>query len=379
MPTPPLSDKVLQETVDLVAQHGGKLDKASRESGVPRGTLKNRMERAKERGLVGDVADGFQVKGTSTLYDNKGEVVLQWVKTKEDKERYLQKINEIVDEFKQDLPRVKPSPKPKHTAKHLMTVIPFGDPHFGMYAWKEEVGNDFDLDIARRDLCGAVKYLVDQTPPSSRCVIISLGDFFHADNLEGMTARSKNVLDMDTRLPKVIRVGVSAMRQAIETALQKHEKVEIICCIGNHDTVLSMALAILLSHTYEKDKRVIVHDSPTRRHYIRHGKVLVGATHGHETKDPNLPGLMAVERPADWGETEYRYFLRGHHHQNKRLEFNGCLVEQFRTLAPGDAYAVGHGFLSGQDMQAIVFHDQYGEVSRMTCSINLLRDMANAG
>lgn len=380
MPPKPNTQEQLQDALDLVTKHGSPYIAASH-CDLNISTLRDRKRKALKAGLKPTVEPelpgGQQLKGTSTLYDDKGNTVLQWVKTKEDKERYIEKVRGIVDEFKEDLPKLKPTnTKPRSTSKQLMSIIPFGDPHFGMYAWADEVGNDFDLDIARRDLCGAVKYLVEQTPESERCIIVSLGDFFHADNLEGVTNRSKNVLDMDTRLPKVIQVGVAAMRQAIETALEKHKTVEVICCIGNHDEVLSMALAILLSHVYEKEKRVIVHDQPTRRHYIRHGKVLIGATHGHQTKDAGLPGIMATERPGDWGETKYRYFLRGHHHQNKRTEFNGCLVEQFRTLAPGDAYAVGHGFLSGQDMQAIVLHEDYGEVSRMTCSINLLRDLA---
>jgi hypothetical protein len=58
------------------------------------------------------------------------------------------------------------------------------------------------------------------------------------------------------------------------------------------------------------------------------------------------------------------------------LEFNGCKVEQFRTLAPGDAYAVGSGYLSGRDMKLIVHHSEYGEVARTTCSIDMLREAA---
>jgi len=235
------------------------------------------------------------------------------------------------------------------------------------------VGNDFDLDIARNDLCNAVSYLVSQSPKSHRCLIANLGDFFHADNLAGTTAKSGNILDMDTRLPKVIRVGVAAMRTCIETALKRHEQVEVVNAIGNHDEVLSMALSIMLANVYENEPRVVVHDSPTRRHYIRHGKVLIGITHGDRTRDKDLPGIMATEQPQEWGETLHRYYYRGHNHHDTKLESNGCIVEQFRTLAPGDAYAVGGGWLSGRDMKLIVHHGDYGEVSRTTCSINMLR------
>ena len=195
--------------------------------------------------------------------------------------------------------------------------------------------------------------------------------------MEGKTARHGNVLDMDTRLPKVIRVGVSAMRQAIETALTRHETVEVVNAIGNHDEVLSMALAIMLANIYENEPRVKIHDHPTKRHYITHGQVMIGVTHGDRGKDTQLPGIMATERSVEWGQTKFRYFYRGHHHHKSVMEYNGCEVEQFRTLAPGDAYAVGGGWLSRSDMSLITHHRDFGEVSRITCSIELLRDLRN--
>lgn len=319
--------------------------------------------------------DGMVVKGESTLYDaTTGEERLRWVKTGIDGERQREIVAEALTEAARQLPRVKPTVAPTAHDERLMCVYPWGDPHFGMYAWGEETGNDFDLSIARRDLCAAVDHLVSQAPPAKRGVLLNLGDFFHADNMEGITSRSGHVLDMDTRLPKVVRVGVAAVRQCIESALQKHETVDIVNAVGNHDDVLSMVLSVMLANVYEDEPRVIVHDQPTKRHYIEHGKVLIGVTHGHQTKDRDLPGIMAAERSEAWGRTKHRYFYRGHHHHDERLEYNGCMVEQFRTLAAGDAYAVGAGYLAGRDMKCIVHHADYGEVARSVCSIDMLRN-----
>lgn len=311
---------------------------------------------------------------TSSLLDAEGLVQQHWVTYRPEAEKEVDLAQAIVDELALDLPKVKPTKAPKVT-EDIMTCIPMGDPHFGMYAWAEETGNDFNLDIARQDLCAAVDYLVRQAPPSAVCAIINLGDFFHADNLEGKTARSGNVLDMDTRLPKVIQVGVAALRQAIQTALKRHQKVIVINAIGNHDDVLSMALSIMLANIYENEPRVEVYDQPTRRHYITFGQNLIGVTHGNQTKDRDLPQIMATERPEEWGATKFRTWFRGHHHQDRVEEFAGCRVEQFQTLAPGDAYAIGHGYLSGRSMKAIVLHKDYGEQARFVCSIDLLRSL----
>jgi len=321
--------------------------------------------------------DPKKIVKVSTLYDQQGQVSQQWVSEKPEAAQREALWREFAQELAAELPRLDPSPAPTMAlSETLMNVIPFGDPHFGLHCWGEEVGEDFDLKIARRDLCGAVDYLVSQAPPAKRCVIINLGDLMHADNLDGKTAKSGHILDMDTRLPKVIRVGVAAMRQCIESALRRHEIVEVINAIGNHDEVLSQAIAILLANLYENEPRIIVHDAPTRRHYIRHGKTLIGVTHGDRTKDTALPGIMATERAVDWGLTKHRYFYRGHHHHDEKMEFNGCIVEQFRTLTPGDSYAVAGGWLAGRDMKLITHHAEYGEVARTTCSIDLLRSVS---
>lgn len=374
------------EVLCAIEEHGS-VKAAARALGVHEKTVsdarkgvRNKAARqgyAPEHDMTRPVPDGFKLARHSQYYDREGNPTNKWVIAAPDRERQWELMLEAIEGATAALPKIKPRPAPNLDYNDkLMSVIPFGDPHFGLYCWAEEVGHDFDIDIARRDLCGAVDYLVSQSPTSRRCVIVNLGDFFHADNMEGKTARSGHVLDMDTRMPKVIRVGVAAMRQCIESALKRHETVEIINAIGNHDDMLSAALSVMLANIYENEPRVVVHDQPTKRHYLRHGKVLIGVTHGHQTKDRDLPGIMATERPEDWGLTRHRYYYRGHHHHDERMEYNGCMVEQFRTLAPGDAYAVGGGWLAGRDMKLIVHHADYGEVARTTCSIDMLRDMA---
>jgi len=371
-----------QDCTSALAMHGTKAE-AAKVLGLPYETFRSRLASGNTRfagraGVDGSAPDGYMVKGRSTLYGPDGEIKAEWVKTTADRERLLEIAMEAVKESAKALPKLRPRPiKDKAYNDELMTVIPWGDPHFGCYAWGEETGGeDFDTDIAKRDLCAAVDYLVSQGPRSKQCVIANLGDFFHADNHAGMTPGHGNVLDVDSRLQRVMRIGVSAVRQCIHTALERHETVHFVPVVGNHDPVLGMAMGVLLANVYENEPRVIVHDAPTLRHYIRHGKTLLGFVHGDKTKDANLPSIMATEKPEDWGKTRHRYFFRGHHHHDSRVEFNGCIVEQVRTLAANDAYAAGGGYLSGRDMKLIVMHSEHGEVGRTTCSIDMLRDAA---
>lgn len=358
----------------------------SRQLDVPLRTVTRRVHnlraRAARRGLapehdmVKTCPDGFSVKGVSTLYTNGADgtkVSAQWVKTQIDQERQAQLIKETIEAWCEGL-RASVEPVESHYEQHnqeLLTVYPLGDPHFGMYAWADETGADFDLEIAESQLWAAIDYLVDKSPPSGRGVLCNLGDMFHSDNIDGKTARSGHSLDMDGRLQKVIQVGVRALRRCVHRMLEKHDRVEIINAPGNHDHVLALALNVMMTNIYELEPRVMVHSQPSMRHYLRHGKVLIGVVHGHQTKDCDLGPIMATEKPEWWGTTLHRYFYRGHHHQDKVTELRGCKVEQFRTLAPKDAYSAGGGYLSGQDMKAIVHHVEHGEIARHTFAIGM--------
>ena len=370
---------------EAVTLHGSH-EAAARELGINKRTIGRSLQAlrkkaamhgyAPDHGWNNPVPDGFKTKRISTLTDiQSGQDKLQWNIAEPDRERQLELIKIGFEAAAEDLPKLPPFPAPHETPNPaLMSVIPWGDPHFGLYTLADEVGQDFDLTTAKRDLCAAVDYLVSQSPASERCVLVNLGDFFHADTPSGTTTKGTR-LDMAGRLPEIITVGVAAVRQCIESALAKHQSVEIINAIGNHDEVTSMALSVMLANIYEHESRVIVHAAPTWRHYIKHGKTLIGVVHGDKTKDRDLPGLMATERPQWWGETTSRYFYRGHQHHDQKDEFAGCIVEQFRTLAPGDAWTVSHGYLAGQDMKLIVHHAAYGEVARSTCSVQMLRDL----
>ena len=331
-----------------------------------------------EMSAAAPAPQGF-VAGESVLYDEHGNVKLHWVKTQN--KLTDQWARETAKALAEDLPVLDPIVRTDTSpVREALVVIPFGDPHLGLHAWAEETGADYDLKIAERDLCEAVGHLVSASAPSSECLIANLGDFFHADNMDAETWRSKHRLDVDTRWAKVLRVGVKAMRQCIEAAAKRHGKVTVINAIGNHDDHTAIFLSICLSHLYEDNPRIEIIDSPTVKHYYRYRSNLIGVHHGHTIKMADLPFQMATDRPQDWAETEHRMWLTGHIHHDSRKEINGVIVESYRTLAARDAWAAGRGYISGRDMKAIVLDPHFGEVERHTVSVKRLafnRRMAN--
>lgn len=339
--------------------------------GMNRTSIEQRRALLKEKGLI---PSGEIVKGTSTLYDDDGNVKIQWVKTKASKALNEEQEQAILDAFIDKLPQVEPTKQrlDEGFAEDLMAVYPLGDPHVGMLAWAEECGANWDLKIAEQTLCQGFSNLVSSSPRCSLGVIVNLGDFFHYDNIVGLTERSGNVLDRDGRYAKMVQVGIKIMRQMIETALRHHNRVKVINCVGNHDETGALWLSLCLAHIYENEPRIEIDTSPTPFHYIRFGKVLIGTHHGHTAKLDKLPGIMASTRAKDWGETLYRHWLTGHIHNDSKREIGGCYVESFRTLAAADSFATWHGYVSGRSSQAIVYSKNSGEKYRYIFQIEEL-------
>lgn len=310
------------------------------------------------------VPEGFRVKGVSTLYGGDGAVAAQWVKTAAEDDR-LAALAEACQAAAEPLRGVAyPVEPPADTSVDLMCVYPMGDPHVGMYSWWKETGQSFDLDIAERNLVAAVDHLVDLAPPSDEALVVDLGDFFHSDTLDNKTRRSGHALDVDTRWAKVLRAGVHIVYRIIDRCLDRHARVRFVAEIGNHDDQSSIMLATCVDAYYAREPRVSVDMSPAKFHWHRFGKSLVGITHGDTVKMAQLGGIMAADRPQDWGETLYRYWYTGHVHHDRLLEMPGCVAESFRTLSPRDAYSASAGYRSDQDMKCDVFHREWGRINR---------------
>lgn len=375
---------VQQERIKAVIEHGGKVRDTQRALGVIHPAIFKTIELVRKAAAAKGVApandlnyplpEGQVITGVSTLQRSPAGN-LQWVKTKVDAAAQLALMQEAINALVADVPRAEPKASYVLGYADMLAVYPLGDPHIGMQSWGEETGADWDLKIAEEKMLAVFDRLVMTAPPCKQAVIINLGDFFHADNIEAVTQRSGHKLDVDGRYAKMVRIGMRIMRRMIESALALHESVRIINSVGNHDDTGALFMNVALANIYENEPRVIVDQSPAPFHYVRFGKVLIGAHHGHTCKAPQLPGVMAADRAKDWGETEFRYWLTGHIHHDSKKEFPGVTVESFRTLAAKDAYAAWGGYRAGQDSKCLIFDKNFGEVERHTVCIQRFTDL----
>ena len=370
-----------RKILKAVLEHGNHR-KAAKALGLAHGTVGDSMSALKrtaarqgyspEHDMTRPAAPGFAVKGTSTYYDDEGKVRGQWVKTNRDHSQTEELLREFVQELCKDVKPLPPiSGRTFSSDADLLAVYPMGDPHFGMYAWAQDAGANFDIDIAEKMTMGAIDRLVSSAPNAQTALLLNLGDMFHADNQRNVTA-SGHQLDVDGRWKKTLQVGLRAMVYCIRRMLEKHDRVIFRINGGNHDGHSSYALALMMDCYFHLEPRVEVDLSPAVCWYHHFGNVLLGSTHGDTIKGGDLVAVMAADQPESWGQSKHRYWYVGHVHHQDTKEYRGGIVEYFRTLAARDAWHQGQGYRAGRDMRLIVLHREHGEIERHRCDVAMV-------
>lgn len=379
----PWATSVEAAYLDAIEKHGSQRN-AAEALRVSRGTVSGAVERLRVRAelaarhgqapghFVSGVAPGYLMGKVTVQRAKDGEVERTWERQSPDAECQAEMLRLMAATLAEDVRGLARATKaPRREAAELASLYPWGDPHFGMYAWWQDAGADFDLDIAEKLTCAAVDRLVAAAPEGSIGVLLNLGDMFHADNQKN-TTNSGHQLDVDGRWAKVQQVGLRAKLHCIRRMLQKHSKVVVRINKGNHDGHSSYALALMVSCYFHNEPRVEVDLSPGFCWYYQFGEVLIGSTHGDTIKGKDMGAVMAADMPKAWGNTTHRYWFVGHVHHKDVKEYPGVIVEYVRTLAARDAWHQGQGYRAGRDMQLVVLHRKFGEVERHRCDIGMI-------
>jgi hypothetical protein len=363
------------KTIEAVIKHGG-FRPAAKALGLNNTSVLRTIERAEiraaKRGYAPDydathaVPEGQQLKGLSTYYDARGNVIGQWVKSMPDLERQKELMAEASAAFAETLPRAKPTNAPKPGNDDLLNLYVLTDYHLGMKAWHSEAGEDWDLSIAEDLLYRWIDDAIARSPEAHTGVFAQLGDLLHWDGLDAVTPTNRHILDADTRFQKVVRVAIRSMRRIIQRLLTKHAHLHIIMADANHDPASSVWLREWLASVYEDEPRITVDQSADTYYCVEHGATSLFFHHGHKRKPTNVDDVFAAKFREVFGRTKHSYAHMGHLHHIESKETNLMLVEQHRTLAAKDAYASRGGWMAGRDAKVITYHKAYGEVSRVT-------------
>lgn len=368
--------------LDAVVEHGTRMA-AARALGVHHSTLndsiKRVIDRAAKHGLspehdfTHEVPEGYVVKGTSTLYGNDNEVKLQWVKTSVDADKQYAIMKAASDAFAEDLAREPPTKFVNRPLREdLLNVHILTDYHLGMYSWGEETGQDWDLSVAENLLYDWVEAGIALAPDAESCIFAQLGDFLHWDGLDAVTPTHRHILDADTRFQKVVRVAIRVIRRLIKRLLEKYKTVYVLMADANHDPAGSVWLREWLAAVYEDEPRIVVDQSADTYYCHEFGKTSLFFHHGHKKSVSNVSDVFASKFRDVFGRTKNSYAHLGHRHHIEVKENNLMVCEQHRTLAAKDAYASRGGWLAGRDAKVITYSKEYGEVSRITITPEML-------
>ncbi len=387
MATPKLSRELAQQAMDLTAHHGNK-SAAARALGISVPTFADRYSAAVRYGLKPQVqmqsgwqtanpqqaasppsnapAEGYKIKGISTLTNGVGETVMQWIKTDRELEQLYEMQKKVLEQMKAELKPLERIDGPDSLPEDLLNLYTLTDCHVGMLAWDKETGADWDLGIAERCLTNTLFRMIDAAPAAKVGVVNQLGDFLHFDSLTPMTPAHHHILDADSRYQKMVSVAVRILRRVIEYALVKHEIVQVFMCEGNHDPAGSVWLRVMFAQLYENNPRVRIEMSPNPYVAYLHGATLLGFHHGHMTKHGNLPQIFAQKFRKEWGASTHTYIHSGHKHHVDEKEYPGVNWVQHPTLAAPDAYAARGGWMSKRQATSMTYHKTRGEVARGT-------------
>ena len=363
--------------LEAVKEHGGQ-NAAARALGVAKSSVneaiatyrKEAARRGHAPGHFNDgVAPGYRM-GKVTIQRRQADGTYTWERQSPDADAQAERLEAIKAGLLDGLEPIAPLAPPGYTDDDLLTVYPQGDPHAGLYAWKDETGQGFDLVEFERTTKAAIDRLVASAAPSTHALYIDLGDSLHADNNASRT-KSGHHLDTHGRHAEVVRAVIRCKRHHVARMLEKHGQITVRINPGNHDGITALMLAEMMAMIYENEPRVTVSTSPNPYWFHGFGANLIGTTHGDGAKGANLPLLMAVDAPAMWLASEHgsRVWFVGHVHHKDVKDHPGVTVEYCRTLAAPDIWSHASGYRSKRSMEAVTFHRQDGEVERHTCNM----------
>lgn len=326
-----------------------------------------------EHDMVHMVPDGFKVGGVSTYYNKGGKPTAQWVKSSIDAQRQFELMQIAAKALAEDLPKIRPTAAPQITNQRLLNAYIISDYHLGMLADEDESGDDWDIKIAEKLLMRWFNASIALAPDAKEAVLCLLGDTLHFDGLEAKTPTSGHILDADSRFHKVVRVAIRIINTVCNMLLQKHERLRLVIATGNHDIASSVWLREMFATLYSNEPRMEVDTSADSYQCVEFGKTSLFFHHAHRANFDRMEQVFVAKFREVFGRTKFSYAHCGHLHHAKLKESNMMITEQHRTLAAKDAYSSQGGYMSGRSASVITYSSEYGEVSRLTISPDMLK------
>lgn len=299
-------------------------------------------------------------------------------------------IEEALEEMRERAPAAPDTPRLSDGDRDIMGEIMMPDSHIRMLAYAPETREaHYDSEIAARLFVAALKDNMERAIRLAGSVdrwLFPIGnDLAHADKIvgdsSGAATASGTVVDVDTRRKKSYGIIRSVLEAGI-LFLRETAPVEVVVIPGNHAPDTEFTLGELLDARFHNDSLVNIRNPESERDYIRHGRVLLGFTHGDDIAKSRLPMLMPIEEREKWAKTDHREWHMGHtHHLDQRgfaMEAEEDMTIRLRrcpTLAPADAWHAGRGFKHVRAAETYLWSKKYGFEGLVNCTPVRVEDL----
>ena len=220
------------------------------------------------------------------------------------------------------------------------------DLHSGLLSWKDETGEEYNLEIAKERFFKALSDIITrcQHHSFSKILFVTLGDLLHTDN-DAQTTTKGTFQQVDGRIAHIFDHTLDMIIDGIRM-LSAIAPVEVIYLCGNHDRVLGYTLAKATEKAFTGHDGVNFDVSPNPQKYRLLGVTLVGWTHGDMPKK-NMTGWLQDRARKEFGMCQYAEIHSGHYHSETVTDPSGVVIRYMPNIASASYWEHQQGFPRG--------------------------------
>lgn len=281
----------------------------------------------------------------------------------------LEKIQEHFDKMKAWKPTFQPKYE-KTNAKYLYEIN-LADIHLGKFSYNEETGEYLDSSITQRRFYEIIKQECEKIQPIKdrieKILFVWTNDFFNSDGISGSTTGG-TPQDTDMKWQQLYMTGVDMLVAAI-TQLAKYAPVKTFYIASNHSRQTDFYAINYLYAWFRDFAHVEVDRNPHPRYYEEYGVNLIGYAHSYYEKKENLPYLMSIERPREFGRTKYREYHLAHYHCEKVEEKGGIIFRWLPSITGTDSWSNDCGYIGAVKRSYSFVYDKDKGLVQMNCTV----------
>jgi len=234
--------------------------------------------------------------------------------------------------------------------------VTYVDPHNGLLAWRQEVGEDYDLKIARQRFIDCA-YDIKERCKSKKIKAIKfcmLGDVLHTNN-DSQTTEKGTFQQVDGRYPKIVDYTIDTIVDVL-TILKNIAPVEVKWVSGNHSRTSEYIIMKCVEKCFT-DVQFDITPDPVK--YLKIGNSLIGLSHGDVPKK-NVTAFVD-KKARQIGGIEYIEQHCGHYHSEITTIVNGIVVRYLPSLCSASFYEHQQNYLSVKGMICMLWSETRGQ------------------